>query len=152
MDFLEMTPEQLKEVIALPSRDEMVAYLEKEGITLPEKVPYNWVPETEKFTRKLWKMIKFPEREVCAEEDHDWQLSGRNEMERNSATGTGACFRKEFRCTKCEATKWKADKEPEPVVVEAAGAAGAGAADDRAAARAARKAAREAARAAKATE
>ncbi len=113
MDFLEMTLEQLKEVVMLPSRDEMIAYLENEGITLPEKVPTAWPADTEKFTRKLWKTIKFPDPERCAEGEHDYQLSGRCEMERNAATELGSCFRKEYRCTKCGATKWESDKKSE---------------------------------------
>lgn len=142
MDFLEMTPEQLKEVIMLPSRDEMIAYLENGGITLPEKVPTTWPAETEKFTRKLWKTIKFPDRERCAEEEHDYQLSGRCEMERNAATGLGSCFRKEYRCTKCGATKWESDMKPKPAV-EAEEVQALDPAAERAARRAARKAARE---------
>lgn len=144
MDFLEMTPDQLKEVIMLPSRDEMIAYLENEGITLPEKVPATWPAETEKFTRKLWKTIKFPDRERCAEEEHDYQLSGRSEMERNAATGSGSCFRKEYRCTKCGATKWESDVKPAPAA-ETQEAEASDPAAERAARRAARKAAREAA-------
>lgn len=142
MDFLEMTLDQLKEVVMLPSRDEMIAYLENGGITLPAKVPTTWPAETEKFTRKLWKTIKFPDRERCAEEDHDYQLSGRCEMERNAATEPGSCFRKEYRCTKCGATKWVSDMKPEPAEKAAANKEMDPAAE-RAARRAARKAARE---------
>ncbi len=118
MDFLEMTPEQLKEVVMLSSAEEMQAYLDKEGVSLPEKAPVEWPAETEKFTRMLWQKIKFPPREVCGEGEHDFKPTGKCEMSRNAATMPGSCFSREFRCSSCGTIMWVRDKEPQTEAAE----------------------------------
>lgn len=143
MDFLEMEAQQLKEVVMLPTVEEMESYLESNGITLPEKAPVEWPEETVKFTRMLWQKIKFPPKEYCAEGEHDFQPKGGVEVARNEATLPGSCFRTQFECTKCGQIMWKTEKEPEKKEEAAVEEV-----DDRAARRAARKAEREAKRAA----
>ncbi|MBQ9068450.1 MAG: hypothetical protein IJ131_05205 [Eggerthellaceae bacterium] len=119
MEFLEMTPEQLKEVFMLPTPEEMMAYFEQNDIVLPQKSPWEWPAETEKFTRVIWQKVMFPPRDVCEEGDHDFEFTGKCEMSRNEATMPGSCFSREQRCTKCGTLKWVRDKEPEPEPVAA---------------------------------
>lgn len=109
MDFLEMTPDQIKECVAAGTPEGMLAYMEEQGITLPEKAPVRWPAATEKFTRMIWQKIKFPAREVCAEGEHDYQPVGTCEMERTEATMPGSSFRRAFQCTKCGAVRWVSD-------------------------------------------
>lgn len=144
MKLEEMSLDQVKAALTAGSLEDTKAYLEKEGVELPRKVPQELPEEIEKFAMKLWQAVKFPPREVCADDEHDFQPTGKCEMSRNEATLPGSCFSREFRCTKCGTYKWVRDKEPEKKEEEAADAP----ADDREARRAARKAEREAKKAA----
>ena len=138
----ELDLEQIQTALKAGSPDEIKAHLASEGIELPFKAPWDLPDEIAKFGMKLWQTVNVKPRELCTDEEHDFKLTGKCEMVRNAATMPGSCFSREQRCTKCAATKWVVDKEPEPAVADAGGAEGE--MDERAARRAARKAAREA--------
>ena len=148
MKFAEMTLEQVQQAIKAGAPDDIRAFLAQEGIEIPEKAPWNLPAEIDKFGRKLWQTLMITPVETCAADEHDFQLAGNCEMERNAATMPGSSFRREMRCTKCGAVKWVSDVTP--VAEQAADSAADAAAesDDPKAARAARIAARRAARAA----
>ena len=149
MKFVEMTLEQIQQAIKAGSPEDMKAYLEQEGIEIPAKAPWNLPDETAKFGMKLWQAIMVKPVQKCADGEHDFQPTGKSEMERNAATEPGSTFRHELRCTKCPETKWVSDVKPEPAAEAAGGEeAAAAAAGDPAAERKARIAARRAAKAA----
>ena len=148
MKFVEMTLEQIQQAIKAGSPEDMKAYLEQEGVEIPAKAPWNLPEETAKFGMKLWQAIMVKTVEKCADGEHDFQLTGRAEMERNAATEPGSTFRREYRCTKCPETKWESDVKAEAAAEAAGGEDAAATAGDPAAERKARIAARRAAKAA----
>ena len=116
MKFEEMTVEQLQAALKAGTPDDMKAYLDQEGIEIPAKAPWNLPDDIAKFGMKLWQTIMIKPIEKCADGEHDFQPTGKCEMERTAATGTGASFRRELKCTKCPEIEWVSDMviEEEP--------------------------------------
>ena len=86
MKFAEMTLEQVQQAIKAGSPDDIRAFLAQEGIEIPAKAPWNLPAEIDKFGRKLWQTLMITPVETCAADEHDFQLAGNCEMERNAAT------------------------------------------------------------------
>ena len=114
MKFEEMELEQIQVALKSGTPEDMKAYLEQEGIEIPAKAPWGLPDATAKFGMKLWQAIMVKPIEKCADGEHDFQPTGKCEMERTVATGTGSSFRREYRCTKCPEIKWVSDMQPEP--------------------------------------
>ena len=114
MKFEEMELEQIQAALKAGTPDDMKALLEQEGIEIPAKAPWGLPDATAKFGMKLWQAIMVTPIEMCPDGDHDFQPTGKCEMERTAATEIGSSFRREFRCTKCPAIKWVSDVQPEP--------------------------------------
>ena len=119
MELKELELPQLQEALKAGSPEEIKAHLEKEGIVLPAKAPWDLPDEIFKFGMKLWQTVMVTPRDMCEEDQHDYKPTGKCEMARNKATLPGSCFRTELMCTKCGAVKWITEKEPEKKVEEA---------------------------------
>lgn len=109
MKYEELTAEQIQEAMKAGSPEDMKAYLAQEGVEIPAKAPWKMSEKTAKLGLKLWNTMMIKPIEKCPEGEHDFQPTGKCEMERTPATEPGSSFRREYACTKCPAVKWVSD-------------------------------------------